>query len=73
MIITEKKEYKDETAHLVCCEVIYDSEMYLIMYSKTQKSASVEFATPGHTDWRPMDKKNAVEKKISKLIKEKYS
>jgi hypothetical protein len=73
MIITEKKEYKDHTLHFVCCEVIYDAEAYLIMYTKTAKKTNVEFATPGHLDWRAMDKTNAIEKKISKLIKEKYS
>ena len=73
MIITEKKQYKDKSCHLICCEVIYDADAYLVMYAKNLKSTTVEFATPGYQNWRPMDKTNAVEKKISKLIKEKYS
>ena len=42
MIITEKKEFKDKSAHLVCCEVIYDANAYLVMYSKNLKSTTVE-------------------------------
>jgi len=73
MIITEVKEYKDHRTHYICCEVIYDSEMYLVMYSDNSKKIDVEFADSGYKNWRKCNRSNAIEKKISKLIKEKYS
>jgi hypothetical protein len=74
MIITEKKQYKDDTLTMICCEVIYDSEMYLVMYNenKISDTTTVHFADSGFTNWRDCNENDAIEKKISKLLKEKF-
>tara|TARA_R110002012_G_scaffold203903_1_gene373397 strand:- start:1567 stop:1791 length:225 start_codon:yes stop_codon:yes gene_type:complete len=74
MIILEEKTFDDgHGTKYICCELMYDSESYLTMYSKTLTEIKVYFAEPGFKNWRVTNESNAVEKKISKLLKEKFS
>jgi hypothetical protein len=74
MIITEKKRYKDDTLTMICCEVIYDNETYFVMYNENKVSdiTTIHFANSDFKNWRNSNENNAIEKKISKSIKEKF-